>query len=60
MQNVFLSLPAREAWIEIIETAEIIKKLIRRFPQGKRGLKSASLCMGIFALEVASLKGSVD
>ena len=34
-----VSLPPREAWIEIYFSYSFLKRLIGRFPRGKRGLK---------------------
>ena len=34
-----LSLPSREAWIEISPAMRVMRPVLCRFPRGKRGLK---------------------
>ena len=55
-----MSLPPREAWIEIsAATLEVISPL-GRFPRGKRGLKSGAVRTCTAPNGVASPAGSVD
>ena len=54
------SLPSREAWIEIFGLWSVVLAIVRRFPRGKRGLKSNGYGVSVWSQSVASLAGSVD
>ena len=54
-----MSLPPREAWIEIYVEMKCARPM-RRSPRGERGLKWLSLCRSVASLTVAPPAGNVD